>query len=301
MNRKKDKFKAVETHQSNNETTALQSEDSALDKKIEMAEIAVENQDKNKDGEMIAADKKSEEQSIEETVSLKTEDAKSETLTRSDRSGIALEDKVRKIEKNQNRKKFFAELFTGFGFLMLAFIIIAAALVLGSMFSSKNKAKQTNYTKEQLEAADWSAYNSDELHTMKYIQCVQNAANYYAYQIDWPTDTTLYTFEDYEKDDPDGTIVGTVRVGIPGQKDIQDVYVIFSTDGITDKHYVVAVGNSIYEDDGKMEKRYQSGEGDSSEMNEGDLSGLDLSNLIGMLPERETEEASETEAPAASE
>lgn len=172
----------------------------------------------------------------------------------------------------------------------LLFVAIAVLVLLGSSMLFSKKAQPAagwlDVSQEEIKNAAWDKYYADEIHTKRYIAATQEATDYFVYAVDWPKDPAAYSFEDYDAENPDGTIVGTVRVGIPGQMDMKDIYVIFDTDGVTVNRHTVAVDTRIYEDDGKFEEKQkkENPEGETSgETTDGEATDFDMSQLTDLL------------------
>lgn len=118
---------------------------------------------------------------------------------------------------------------------------------------AKKKNKKAEATTE--EKIDWSVYHDDDDHMAAYVTITQEAVDKYISGAKWPWGFDSYVFLDYD-DKKEGCIVGTVEsLEIKDVPLKQNVMVIFTIaeDG---EHYTVnsvAVGDNIFQDDGKLQ------------------------------------------------
>lgn len=134
---------------------------------------------------------------------------------------------------------------------LIAVLAIIILLVFNSFIKSFNTVTtQTNANQEM----DWSHYYNDTEHKATYQTIMKYAVDKYINGVKWPSwNFSDYSFIDYDKTNS-GTILGSIKVGVDGLIEKQDVYVVFTIiDGIKDYRVnSVVVGNKTYYDDGKM-------------------------------------------------
>ena len=134
-------------------------------------------------------------------------------------------------------------------------LIAVFTIIILLLFNSFIKSLNTNATQTSAnQETDWSHYYNDTEHKATYRTIMKYAVDKYINGVKWPFwDFSDFSFIDYDKTNS-GTILGSIKVGIDGLIEKQDVYVIFTIiDGINNyKVNSVVVGNKTYYDDGKM-------------------------------------------------
>ena len=129
------------------------------------------------------------------------------------------------------------------------------AIIILLVFNSFMKSFDTNTIRtSESQEIDWSHYYNDTEHKATYQTIMKYAVDKYINGVKWPSwNFSDYSFIDYDKTNS-GTILGSIKVGVDGLIEKQDVYVVFTIiDGIKDyKVNSVVVGNKTYYDDGKM-------------------------------------------------
>jgi len=133
---------------------------------------------------------------------------------------------------------------------MKKLLLLLGMLAMACMIAACGGGKTEEKTEKEL---DWSVVHNDTDHQALYMTLVQKGVDQYVAVAHWPWGADSYHCADYD-DSKSGCIVCvTEPLEIKNMAEKQKATVIFSTDGEGYTIHSVAVGNKIYQDDGKLQ------------------------------------------------
>lgn len=133
---------------------------------------------------------------------------------------------------------------------MKKLLLFLGILVTACLIAACGGGKAEEKTEKEL---DWSVAHNDRDHQPFYMTLVQKGVEEYVAVAHWPWNPDSYHYADYD-DSKSGCIVCTTEpLEIKNMSEKQEAMVIFSTDGEGYTIHSVAVGNEIYQDDGKLQ------------------------------------------------
>ncbi len=139
--------------------------------------------------------------------------------------------------------------------LLILVLFVAIFAIIGSGgddTETKKKSKEDATTEKKI---DWTVAHNDDDHMATYVTILQEGVDKYVNGVDWPWSFDAYKFVDYD-DTKSGCIVGfTDPIGIDGVVEKQAMTVIFTIDPDGEHYQInsVVVGDTTFQDDGKMQ------------------------------------------------